>query len=126
MSCKSLEEDLIVDSNNAYEIIRCLEKYGPYIIIMPGVAIPHSQEGAGGVNNTAIAFMKLEKPVQFEKNNEETQAQLFFTLASCDHKIHLENMQKLSVLLMNEEVIEALMQATKPEDLLTIQEKYLD
>ena len=46
MSCESLEEDGVIDKNYAQDIIDCVTKYGPYIVIMPEVAMPHSQEGA--------------------------------------------------------------------------------
>lgn len=69
MSCKSLEADGTVESNYAHDIVECVRKYGPYIVIMPNIAMPHSQEGAVGVNKTAIGFMKLEKPVSFDPND---------------------------------------------------------
>lgn len=126
MSCESLEADGTVDACYKEEIVRCIEKYGPYIIIMQDVAMPHSQENAKGVNKTAIGFMKLEEPVSFEEGNPEKDAVLFFTLASCNPDQHLENMQKLSELLMNDKVVAALKTAECPEDLIAIQEKYLD
>lgn len=126
MSCEVLEADGTVEANYKEDIIACIKKYGPYIIILPNVAMPHSQEGAQGVHKTAIAFMKLEKPVSFDPEDPEKDAQLFFTLASCDSEQHLANMGKLSEMLMNEEVITELEKAKTPEDLLEIQKKYLD
>lgn len=126
MSCESLEADGTVEANYKEDIIACVTKHGPYIVIMPNVAMPHSQEGAKGVNKTAIAFMKLEKPVSFEEGNPEKDAQLFFTLASCNPEQHLNNMMRLSEMLMNEDVVKALEKAQTPEDLLEIQERYLD
>lgn len=126
MSCESLEADGTVEANYKEDIIACVEKYGPYIVIMPDVAMPHSQEGAVGVNKTSIGFMKLEKPVSFDENDPEKDAQLFFTLASCNPEQHLNNMMKLSEMLMNEEVVKALKEAKTPEDLLEIQKTYLD
>lgn len=125
MSCETLEADGTVESNYKEDIIACLEKYGPYIVIMPEVAMPHSQEGAQGVNKTAIAFMKLKEPVSFEPGDPEKDARLFFTLASCDPKQHLDNMSRLSELLMNQDVISALLEAEDEEDLLKIQKNYL-
>lgn len=126
MSCESLEADGTVESNYKEDIIKCIKEYGPYIVIMPNVAMPHSQECAKGVNKTAIGFMKLEKPVSFEPGNPELDAQLFFTLASCNPDQHLHNMTRLSELLMNEDVVNALEKAESPEDLITIQQKYMD
>ena len=126
MSCESLEADGTVDETYKEEIIACLEKYGPYIVIMPNVALPHSQEGAKGVNKTAIGFMKLEEPISFEEGDSQKEAQLFFTLASCDSNHHLNNMMRLSEMLMNEDIVKALEKAKTPEDLLKIQKQYLD
>ena len=126
MSCESLEADGTVEANYKEDIIACVEKHGPYIVIMPNVAMPHSQEGAVGVNKTSIGFMKLEKPVSFDENDPEKDAQLFFTLASCNPDQHLNNMMKLSEMLMNEDVVAALSKAKTPEDLLEIQKTYLD
>jgi len=125
IGCKPLEEDGTVDKTYAEEIIECVTKYGPYIIIMPDIAMPHSQEGAVGVNKTAVSFMKVNKPVSFEKDDPEMEARLFFTLASCNHEIHLENMQKLCEMLMIEELVEELLKVTSPEELLELHKKYL-
>lgn len=126
MSCEVLEADGTVEDNYKEDIIECVEKYGPYIVIAPNIALPHSQEGAKGVHKTSIAFMKLEKPVSFEEGNPECDAQLFFTLASCNPEQHLENMSKLSDMLCNDELVEELANAQNEQDLLKLQEKYLD
>lgn len=126
MSCEALEADGTIEANYKEDIIACIKKYGPYIIIMPDVAMPHSQEGATGVHKTAIAFMKLERPVSFDPGDPEKDARLFFTLASCDSEQHLDNMSRLSEILSDEEVVAELLKAEGPEDLLRIQEKYLD
>ena len=47
MSCESLEADGTIEDNYKEDIIACVEKYGSYIVIMPNIAMPHSQEGAG-------------------------------------------------------------------------------
>lgn len=125
MSCESLEADATVEANYKEDIIKCVEKYGPYIVIMPDVAMPHSQENAVGVNKTAIGFMKLEKPVSFDPEDPEKDATLFFTLASCNPDQHLENMARLAEMMSNEELMEELKKAKGPEDLLALQEKYL-
>lgn len=125
MSCEVLEADGTVEANYKEDIIKCVEKYGPYIVIMPGLAMPHSQECAVGVHKTEIAFMKLEEPVSFDPNDPEKDAVLFFTLASCNPDQHLDNMSRLAEMLSNEELVEELKKAKGPEDLLALEEKYL-
>lgn len=123
-SCKPLLEDNSIEDVYVDSMIDCVKKYGPYIVLAPNIAMPHSQECAEGVNNTAISFMKVEQPVEFEKGNPEKNAQLFFTLASNNHEKHLENMSKLAIVLANEDIVKELLQAQTEEDLLKIEEKY--
>lgn len=124
MSCEPLEADGTVEENYREDIIACVEKYGPYIVIAPEVAMPHSQEFAEGVHKTAIAFMKLEQCVSFDLEDSEKDARVFFTLASCDPNQHLDNMSRLSEFLMDEEALEEILQAESDEDLLRIDEKF--
>ncbi len=126
MSCEVFEADRTVGTDYKEAIIRCVEEYGPYIVIMKDVAIPHSQECAEGVNKTAIAFMRLKEPVCFDPEDREMDARLFFTLASCNSSQHLANMRRLSTLLMNERAVEALLKSENVEDLLEIHKQFFE
>lgn len=119
-SCEPLVKDGTVEEIYAEEIIRCIKKHGPYIVILPGFALPHSTENAKGAHATAISFMKTAAPVHFEAGNPAKDAQVFFTLSSTNADEHLENMQKLYAVLTNEAALERLKKAEKPEDLLEI------
>ena len=89
LCCKPIEADGTVDGTYAEQIIECVNKYGPYIVLLPDIAMPHSQEDATGVKETTISFMKVEEPVHFDPNDPEKDVRLFFTLASCDHAVLL-------------------------------------
>lgn len=117
---KPLVADGTVDPVYAEEIIACVEKHGPYIVLLPGVAMPHSTESAHGCNATAIGFMRCATPVHFDENDPEKDAQVFFTLCDTDPDEHLKNMQRLYSVLSNEEAIARLKEATHAEDLLAI------
>jgi PTS system ascorbate-specific IIA component len=124
MSCKPLEADGTIDERYADEIIACVEEHGAYIVIIPGICIPHSMEGALGVNETAIGFMKLEEPVSFDDSDPEKSATVFFTLAAKNHDAHLSNMQQLFQMLSDDDLVEDLFNVKGPEDLLALDEKY--
>ena len=82
--------------------------------------MPHSQENASGVHKTSIGFMRLKEEVSFGKDEdgEEKTAKLFFTLASCNPNEHLDNIQQLMGVFCNEALLDALMAADTPEDIL--------
>ncbi|MDR2938799.1 MAG: PTS sugar transporter subunit IIA [Clostridiales bacterium] len=121
-SCKTLLYSGVIGENYADEIIRCINEYGPYIVIMPGIAIPHSQENATG--GTGIGFMKVGQRVIFDECDPDKYANLFFTLATTDPEAHLKNMRTLSNILTNEALIEDLHKARSDDDLLLIAKKY--
>lgn len=125
-SCKPLEEDGTVGPGYAQEIIDCVHKYGPYIVLIPNFAMPHSMECSQNANGTAISFMKVEQPVSFDPGDPEKNARVFFTLAAVDTQQHLENMQRLFTMLTNEALLNELLEVKSPEDLLLLQEKYLN
>lgn len=118
--CKPLEADGTVEPIYAEEIVACVEKHGPYIVLIPGVAMPHSTENATGCNGTAIGFMRVAEPVHFAEGDPEKDAQIFFTLCSTNQEEHFANMQRLSAILTDDSVVEKLKAATTPEDLLAI------
>lgn len=126
MSCEPLLKDGSINENYVQSIISCIEEYGPYIVIIPNVAMPHSQITEDGVNKTAISFMKLEKPVSFVEGDSEKDAIIFFTVASCDKEQHMENIVMLASIFENNELIKELIKIEKPEELISLQEKYLD
>ncbi len=116
---QNIVEEIYID-----QVVDCIKEFGPYIILIPNVAMPHSSQGAEGVNQSAISFMKVEKPVSFEEGNPEKDAQLFFALAALDSQQHMNNIMALSELLMNEELVSELKDAKSNEDLIRLAEKY--
>lgn len=118
-SCKPLINDGSIDHNYVDSIISNVKKYGPYIVIAPNICIPHAQEGAVGVNKTAVCFMRTKKSVHFSDDPEQD-AKIFFVLASTDSNIHLQNLSNLVSLIEDESVVEKLIQAESVEDLKAI------
>jgi PTS system ascorbate-specific IIA component len=97
---------------------------GPYIVLMPGIAMPHSMENSPNAFGTAIAFTKLANSVSFGDGDGEKSASVFFTLAAVDNELHLKNMRKLFKMLTNEELCADLQKVTVEADLLALDEKY--
>lgn len=120
--CRPLEAVGLVEPVYADVIIQNVEKNGPYIVLVPGVAMPHTTENAQGCNGTGIGFMRCTESVHFNEEDPtpDTDAQIFFTLCSTNQDEHFANMQRLMAVLTNEEAVEKLKQATSAEDLLAI------
>ena len=124
LSCKPLEDDGTVDVTYADEIIKCVEQHGPYIVLIPGFAIPHSQQGSQGAHGTGISFMKLEHTVVFDMCDPEKYASVFFSIASVNPDVHLNNMRMLFRMLTDDDLVIDLQKARRDADLLHLAEKY--
>lgn len=126
LSTDSLVETGYVSPNYYKQIVDCIEKYGPYVVFEHNVAMPHSQEGAEGAFQTAVGFLRVNEDVDFGEDveGERKFARLFFTLAAKDPNEHLDNMNQLMAIFSNEDLLDALMAANTPEDILAAEAKY--
>ncbi|MBR2216637.1 MAG: PTS sugar transporter subunit IIA [Selenomonadaceae bacterium] len=119
-ACAPLIADKTIEKEYPEIIIGKVEELGPYIVIAPNICIPHAERGRG-VNGTAMCFMKTEKPVSFDPNDPEKDARIFVVLAATDDEVHLKNLMELSETLSDEAIVEKLLQAKTPEDLLAVE-----
>ena len=74
-------------------IISNIEKMGPYIILAPGLAMPHARPEEG-VIKTSFALVTLKDPVTFE--GEDEPVSVFITLAGSDSDRHMEGLIEIT------------------------------
>ena len=120
-ACAPLLADGTIEKEYPEIIIEKVEELGPYIVIAPNICIPHAERGRG-VNDTAMCFMKTEKPVSFDQNDPDKDARIFVVLAATDDEVHLNNLMALSETLSDEDIVAKVLEAKTPEDLLKIEE----
>lgn len=126
LSTESLVKTGYVSENYYQQIVDCIEKYGPYVVFDHLIAMPHSQEGAEGAFKTGVGFLRVKEDVDFgtDEDGEQKIARLFFTLAAKDPSEHIDNIQQLMNVFCNDELIDALLEANSPEDILAAEAKY--
>lgn len=126
LSAESLVADGSVSPDYYKQIVACIEKFGPYVVFDHNIAMPHTTENAEGAFKTGIGFMVSEKLIDFgvDEFGEEKKANVFFTLSAVNPEEHMNNIQQLSFIFMNEPLIDALAAARTPEDILAAEAKY--
>ena len=88
-------------------MINSVYKNGPYMIIMPHIALAHARP-EDGVNENGISFLKLKIPVIFPQEND---VDIIIVLAAKEDEGHLELMAELADLLVDDEKTEAIRRA---------------
>ena len=114
--CFELAGQGLVESNRtvaAYtqEMIQAFEELGPYMVIAPGIALAHGRPSAS-VLETGLSLVTLSTPIEFGSQSNDP-VSLVIGLAATDHDSHIDLMAALSELLMSEEKVTLLLNATK-------------
>lgn len=114
-------------------MIQTVEDIGPYIVLVPHVAVPHA--GADkGVNRLGISALLVQEAVDFnikgeEEDKEDKQVQLIFVLATVNSTAHLKALQQLAVILDDEAFVEQLIHSSGKDEfyrLITEKAKEMD
>lgn len=93
------------------EMIQTFEELGPYMVIAPGIALAHGRPSAA-VLETGLSIVTLSTPIEFGSQSNDP-VSLVIGLAAIDHDSHIDLMAALSELLMSEEQVTLLLNATK-------------
>ncbi len=97
-------------------MVRNVRQIGPYIVIAPGVAMPHARPEDGS-RKVAISLARLETPVSFGHEANDP-VDLVFALAAMDSETHLTAITQLAEFLSESDGAAKLRAADSPSELL--------
>lgn len=98
------------------------EKFGPYYVLMPNVAIPHARP-TDGVFDTGLSLLLVKEGVSFFKD-EFDPVNLIIMLAAKDNNSHIHLISSIAELLNNKASIERIINSMTIENVYTEISKY--
>lgn len=96
-----LDHDWITE-NYVQSMIQNVLDNGPYIVIMPQVALPHTRSEEGALK-TSVSVVKLVEPVLFPEDKE---VKLIVAFSASDNETHMKLLSSLVDVLMDDDVME--------------------
>ncbi len=96
-------------------MLAAVEKFGPYIVIAPGIALAHGKPG-DEVLATGLSLLMIREPIEF-KHSENDPVQLVFGLAATDHDSHIEVMAELASFLSDSNRINSVLTCSNIEQI---------
>jgi len=116
---------LMVDSGATEEryidgMLSMAKQLGPYIVISPGVAIPHARP-EDGVIRPCLSLITLDPPVNFG-NAENDPVSIVLAIAAVDDTQHIQGLRLVAKLLSDDEKRKKILLAKTREDILAILE----
>lgn len=108
----------VVEERYIEGMIATTKELGPYIVIAPGVAIPHSRP-EDGVITTCLAFAKLVPPINFG-NEVNDPVKVLFALGALDHSEHVEALKEIAEILTDQDQFEKLLNAESLNEITAV------
>jgi PTS system ascorbate-specific IIA component len=132
-----LIKDSVVDRNQAISIagellvasqkvrpeyiesmLEAVEKFGPYIVIAPGIALAHGKP-SDAVVESGLSLLVIQEAIEFEHSHNDP-VQLVFGLAATDHESHIEVMAELAEFLSDTQRVNSLLTCSNIEQIRAV------
>lgn len=113
LSANLLVEQGCAEPSYVEGIFESIQKYGSYIIISDGLAIPHTRP-ENGVLKIGFGLMTLKEPILFD--DSDIPVNVLIPFSAIDSSCHLEILQSI-VKLVENKLIEKIAQAESFEEL---------
>lgn len=113
-----LVENGLVEPRFVDAMIKMVKEMGPYIVIVPGIAMPHARPSEG-VIKLGMSLIKLSAPVSFG-NKENDPVKVVISLGAIDNYSHTKALSTLVDLFNDKERVELLKNANTVEEILEL------
>ena len=112
---------LLVDAGYAEQqyvdaMVDVVNSYGPYIVILPGVALAHARPECGA-KKIGLSLITLNEPVKFG-NETFDPVKLVFALCATDNHSHLDLLQEIAIIFEDEKKMLELADCENNEELI--------
>jgi transcriptional antiterminator/mannitol/fructose-specific phosphotransferase system IIA component (Ntr-type) len=107
-----------VEATYLEAMVRMFREIGPYIVVAPGVALPHARP-EDGVIRMGLSVVTLENPVVFGHDTHDP-VDIVFAFAGMDYFSHLRAFTELAGLFRETDRLERLRKADTPAKLIEI------
>jgi len=117
LSLKPLLDAGCVRACYAEGVIQNTLEFGPYYMILPGIALIHGRPDQG-VRQSALAVTLFRYPVDF--GSDSGPVRLLIAMSAIDSDSHMEDMRTLSLILTDEALVEKVMTASSIEEIYEV------
>lgn len=119
-----LEKKGFIDHRYIDAMINTVKELGAYIVIAPGIAMPHARPESGA-KQIGVSIITLKNPVNFG-NKENDPVKIVISLCAIDHVTHLGVLSELALLLQDRRFLSLLLSSRDKNQILEVIRNGLD
>lgn len=119
LASKPLLEKNKIEERYIESMINNINKLGPYVVLMPRIAMPHSRPESG-VIESCMSLLKINSGVSFSSDKTKEKINIVFILGAKDNSSHIELITQLTELLEDEKKIEKIIMAEDENKILNL------
>ncbi|WP_278548584.1 PTS sugar transporter subunit IIA [Paraclostridium bifermentans] len=115
ITCDILQKRDSINDSYYEAILNKIDEFGSYFCIAPKIAMPHARPEDGALK-TDLCLLKLNNPVDFLGK----EVSLFFTLSAVDSSSHLEIMQKVAKVCMDQNKLNTILNLNNEKEIMEV------
>ncbi len=99
-------------------MVNLAQELGPYIVVTPGIAVPHARPEEGA-KKVGLAAVKLAAPVCFGNADNDP---VYLVLGFCtpNAEAHVDLLSNIAMILGTDGVLEKIKAASRAEDIMAV------
>ena len=121
LAAKPLLKNGAIEPNYLQRILQLTEEIGPYYVIAPEIAMPHSRP-EDGVLKQALSLVVLKQGVNF--NSENDPVRIVLMLAAKDNTSHIEMLSAVAELFSDDDAVQQIIQASDVNEISEVVYRY--
>ncbi|HEY8805020.1 MAG TPA: BglG family transcription antiterminator [Clostridium sp.] len=110
-----LKKNDVIEENYIGSMINSVKTLGPYIVIAPGIAMPHARPDES-VKKIGMSLITLNKPINFG-NKDNDPVNIVVCLCAVDHSSHLKALSELAAFLDDKDFINTVLSANNSSEI---------
>nr|WP_197684840.1 PTS sugar transporter subunit IIA [Clostridium botulinum] len=113
-----LMNNACVEESYIDAMVNTVKNMGPYIVIAPGIAMPHAAP-EDGVLKTGISMLTLKDPISFG-NSEHDPVSAIISICSIDKVNHMKALKELMSIMDEEDFLSKVKSIKTPSEIDSI------
>ena len=108
----------IVTKDYIEAMIENVKEMGPYIVVLPGIAMPHARPEMGALD-IGLSIVTLKEPVIFG-NEKNDPVKVIISLSAIDETSHMRALEELMNVMESDDFVKKVCESNNKDDILRI------